>query len=147
MQSESTGKTVAFFYVTSHGAVNIRKPGDYISKLMSLAGGTYIPSHISNEEDNALSTLNMQFEDFYASCLNADIIIYNNNLSDNVKNTEDLINKNSLFADFTAVKAGNVYSAGKQFFQETTAMTDFLKYIHAVLKGTDGQFESLRKMQ
>ena len=147
MQSESTGKTVAFFYVTSHGAVNIRKPGDYISKLISLAGGTYIPSHISNEEDNALSTLNMQFEDFYASCLNADIIIYNNNLSDDVKNTEDLINKNSLFADFTAVKTGNVYSAGKQFFQKTTAMTDFLKDIHAVLKGTDGQFESLRKMQ
>ncbi len=147
MQSENTGKTIAFFYVTSHGAVNIRKPGDYISKLISLAGGTYLPEHIPNEEDNALSTLNMQLEDFYASCINADIIIYNNNITEDVKSIQDLINKSSLFADFRAVKTGNAYCVGKHFFQETTAMTDFLKDIHTIVNGSEEPLTSMQKIQ
>lgn len=147
MQSENTGKTIAFFYVTSHGAVNIRKPGDYISKLISLAGGTYLPEHIPNEEENALSTFNMQMEDFYTSCINADIIIYNNNITEDVKSIQDLINKRSLFADFRAVKTGNAYCVGKHFFQETTAMTDFLKDIHTIVNGSEEPLTSIQKIK
>ena len=40
--SESTGKTVAFFYINSVGAANVRKSGDYVSKMIELAGGKYI---------------------------------------------------------------------------------------------------------
>ena len=38
---ENTGKTVAFFYVNSDGSVVIRKPTDYIPKMIALAGGKY----------------------------------------------------------------------------------------------------------
>ena len=60
---ESTGKTVAFFYISSNGSVNVRKPGDYISKMIELAGGQYIFSADDlNVEENALSTMNIQME-------------------------------------------------------------------------------------
>ena len=31
LTEKNTGKTVAFFYITTNGSVNIRKPGDYTS--------------------------------------------------------------------------------------------------------------------
>lgn len=34
-----TGKTVTFFYVTSSGAVNVRKSTDYVAKSIAMAGG------------------------------------------------------------------------------------------------------------
>ena len=40
--SENTGKTVAFFYINSMGAANVRKSNDYVSKMIELAGGEYI---------------------------------------------------------------------------------------------------------
>lgn len=42
LQTENTGKTVAFFYITSNGAANVRKSGDYLAKAIELAGGTYL---------------------------------------------------------------------------------------------------------
>ena len=40
MEKEDTGRTVAFFYITANGAVNVRKPNDYIAQMIGLAGGT-----------------------------------------------------------------------------------------------------------
>lgn len=40
--SDNTGKTVAFFYINSIGAANVRKSNDYVSKMIELAGGKYI---------------------------------------------------------------------------------------------------------
>lgn len=34
---ENTGKTVAFFYLTANGAVNVRKSSDYVPKMIELA--------------------------------------------------------------------------------------------------------------
>lgn len=65
LDQEGTGKTVAFFYITSNGGINVRKPGDYISKLIGMAGGEYVFQDLGGEE-NALSTMNLQMEAFYA---------------------------------------------------------------------------------
>ena len=40
---KDTGKTVASFYINSTGAVNVRKNGDYVSNMIELAGGKYVP--------------------------------------------------------------------------------------------------------
>ena len=77
--SENTGKTVAFFYINSMGAANVRKSNDYVSKMIELAGGEYI-FHDPAEDDNALSTMNMQMEEFYAKAKDADYIIYNSTI-------------------------------------------------------------------
>lgn len=76
LDQEGTGKTVAFFYITSNGGVNVRKPGDYISKLIGMAGGEYVFQDLGGEE-NALSTMNLQMEAFYAGAKDADLLIYN----------------------------------------------------------------------
>lgn len=39
---ENTGKTVAYFYITTNGTVNVRKSSDYVPKMIELAGGKYI---------------------------------------------------------------------------------------------------------
>ena len=33
---QETGKTVAFFYITSKGSANVRKPGDYVAKMIAI---------------------------------------------------------------------------------------------------------------
>ena len=80
MAQESTGKTVAFFYISSNGYVNVRKSGDYVAEMIDLAGGTYVPRGLT-ENENALSTMNMQMESFYAAARDADYIIYNSTIS------------------------------------------------------------------
>ena len=59
--------TVAFFYITSTGAANVRKPGDYVAKMIEMAGGAYVPGS-SSEHENALSTMNIQYLDDDSSC-------------------------------------------------------------------------------
>ena len=62
----------AFFYVTSDGAVNVRKKGDYIVKMIELSGGKYFLPGEEKEDENALSSVNLQMEEFYASGRDAD---------------------------------------------------------------------------
>ena len=44
LDQENTGKTVAFFYITSNGYVNVRKSGDYIAKIHRVWPEGYTPS-------------------------------------------------------------------------------------------------------
>lgn len=119
LTGEQTGKKVAFFYVSSAGYVNVRKPGDYITKMINMAGGTYALSDMAVEGDSAMSTLNMQMEDFYASAHDADILIYNSTIEGNLESLDQLYQKNKLFQEFKAVKEGNVWCTGSNMFQET----------------------------
>ena len=45
-----TGKTVAFFYINSNGSAIVRKPGDYVTKMIDQAGGDYIFSSLDEGE-------------------------------------------------------------------------------------------------
>ncbi len=123
----NTGKTAIFFYITSNGSVNVRKTGDYISKMIELAGGNYIlDSESLNVKENALSTMNMQFEAFYALAKDADYIIYNSTVDGELKNIDQLIEKNTLLSDFKAVKNNNVWCTDKNMFQQTTATAEVI---------------------
>lgn len=137
MAQEKTESKVAFFYVNANGVINVRKSGDYIAKMVSLSGGNYVPQANADEEENALSTMNMQMEDFYLAAKDADILIYNGTITGALERTEELIEKNELFADFKAVKENRVYCTGKNVFQETTAIGDLMEDIGAVIHGTE----------
>ena len=50
--NENTGKTVAFFYITSNGLVQVRQSNDYIPKMIELAGGRYIFDNLGDSESN-----------------------------------------------------------------------------------------------
>ena len=129
---EATGKTVAFFYISSNGYANVRKPGDYVAKMIGLAGGSYVPGDLS-ENGNALSTMNMQMEAFYAAARDADYIIYNSAIDGELKGLDDLLGKSVLLADFKAVKEGHVWCTGKNMFQETMGLADMILDIHKIL--------------
>ena len=143
MAQESTGKTVSFFYISSNGYVNVRKSGDYVAEMIDLAGGTYVPQGLT-ENENALSTMNMQMESFYAAARDADYIIYNSTIDGELDNLSQLLEKSSLLADFKAVKEGNVWCTEKSLFQETMGLGDMILDIHRIL--TEEEPEGLRYM-
>lgn len=139
-------KTVAYFYVTSNGSVNIRKPGDYVSKMIELAGGEYAFNDIARE-DNALSTMTIQMETFYAEAVDADYLIYNGNMSGEVTSMDDLLAKSELFADFKAVQEGNVWRTDENLFQKITGAADMILDFNRILADEDTPDEELTFLQ
>ncbi len=132
LDQDATGKTVAFFYISSNGYVNVRKSGDYVAKMIELAGGTYVPEGLDGN-GNALSTMNMQMEAFYAAVKEADYIIYNSTIDGELESLAQLLDKSSLLADFKAVKEGNVWCTEKSLFQETMGLGNMILDIHRIL--------------
>lgn len=148
--SESTGKTAAFFYISSNGYANVRKSGDYISKMIEMAGGTYIFHDLQPEEDNALSTMNMELESFYAGAKDADILIYNSTIDGELDTLAQLLEKSSLLADFKAVKDGNVWCTEKNMFQQTTGAAEMITDLHRIVSGeadNESQLTFLHRLQ
>lgn len=147
LNQQPTGKSIAFFAVNSTGMITVRKPGDYIAKAIELSGGTYALKDALVEEENALSTMNMQMEDFYLAAKDADILIYNATIEGQLKTMDDLLDKNSLFSDFKAVQSGNVYCTGKNFFQETTGIAEFMVDLNNALNEKNVDFTYLQKLK
>lgn len=137
LNKEKNGCTVAYFFLNSNGVVNVRKPNDYIANMIALSGGEYVLADMQVEEENALSTMNMQMEDFYMAAKDADVLIYNSTIDGELETMADLIAKNELFSDFGAVKNGRVYCTSKDFFQETTGLGKFLEDLYAVETGDE----------
>lgn len=136
LEQPGTGKTVAFFYITSNGAANVRKPGDYIAKSIALAGGEYILRQQPGEE-SASSTMNMQMEAFYEQARDADVLIYNSAIDAELHSLEELLDKSSLLKDFKAVREGNVWCTGKNLFQESLGLGDLIWDLHAIVTARD----------
>ena len=112
-----TGKTVTFFYVTSNGAVNVRKSTDYVAKSIAMAGGEYV-SFDNTEEENAQSTVTIQMEAFYSGAHDADVLIYNSIIDGGLTTIDELLALEPLLGDFKAVQNGNVWCLTKDFYQE-----------------------------
>ncbi len=125
--------TVAFFYVSTNGYVNVRKPGDYISAMIETAGGEYALSDITDDTENALSTMNIDWEEFYKQAINADIIIYNTTTTGDLYSKQDLLEKNPLFADFKAYQEDRVYCTSADMFQKSSSMADVIVDMYRVI--------------
>lgn len=133
--TESTGKTVAFFYVNTDGSIVIRKNTDYIPKMIALAGGTYCFDSMDNTGVSTSFPITM--EDFYAVASQADVLIYNATIGTPLTRMSELLAKDSLFADFKAVQTGDVYCTGKDFYQKTDIVGQMICDIHLALTGGD----------
>lgn len=135
-QSGSTGKTAAFFYISSNGYAVVRKPGDYVSRMIELGGGEYIfsPEEL-NVDENAQSTINMQFEVFYSEAAMADVLIYNSTIDGGMDNLSQLTEKNSLLGNFNAVKTGDVWCTDKNMFQQTTGAAEVIRELNLIFSG------------
>ena len=147
LQTENTGKTVAFFYITSSGAVNVRKSTDYVAKCVAIAGGDYV-SFDESAEDNAQSTVNIQMESFYHGAVDADVLIYNSIIDGELHTLDELVALDPLMADFKAVKSGNVWCLTKNFYQESLELSDLILDVnHALNDAPDTAFHFLTRMK
>ena len=80
-------------------------------------------------------------EEFFASEADADYLIYNSSIDNPVESMEDLLAKSELFADFKAVREGNVWCTGKYLYQATDIVGNLITDIHLML--TDGKTEEM----
>ena len=144
----SEAPSVAFFSVNSNGSVVVRKPGDYVTKMIETAGGTYALDGITEEEDNALSTMNMQMEAFYDKAVDADILIYNSTIEGSLESISDLTALSDKFADFKAVKEGRVWCTDASTFQKTTGVADMTVEMNRIFAGAedDSDMEYFHKL-
>ncbi len=145
IQEENTEQTAAFFSINSNGSVNVRKSGDYVPKMIEMAGGRYVLQNLQ-EEENALSTMNMQMEAFYAQAKEADVLIYNSTIEGEISTMEELLQKSSLLAEFRAVKEGNVWCTGQNLFQDSTKLADVILEMHQIFQQEEGNFTYLHKL-
>lgn len=129
---QPTGKSVAFFYINSNGSAVVRRPGDYVTRMIEEAGGSYAFSGRSSD-GTARSTLTLEMEEFYAQAKDADVIIYNATIDGGVDSLAQLTQKNPLLADFKAVREGQVWCTSQDMYQQMIRTGDIMSDFHAAL--------------
>ena len=125
LDQQSTGKSCAFFSISANNLANVRKGGDYVARMIEMAGADYVFADLT-DSGNSLSTMNLPLEDFYAGARDADFLIYNSTIEGVVSTTDELVAKCSLLADFKAVQNGNVWCVAQSFFQQSMELADFI---------------------
>ena len=142
---ESTGKTVAFFYLNSNGAAVVRRPGDYVTKMIAQAGGTYAFDDLDAAKAGS-SSMTVQMETFYATAKDADVLIYNSSIDGGVTTMDDLLSKNELFADFKAVQTGDVWVTEQDMYQQMLEAGTIISDMHRAFLGQDEGLIYLRRL-
>ncbi|QSX05346.1 ABC transporter substrate-binding protein [Sedimentibacter sp. zth1] len=133
-------ETTAVFYITSKGTLYARRGGDYMAKMVELAGGKYI---FADMEPDKTGAQKMEFEEFYATAKDADNIIYIWSLGGKPETVDDFIAKNELFSDFKAVKEGNVWCTTPNYFQISNVLGYMIKDINEMLSIDDNSVNEL----
>ena len=127
--------TVVYFYITSSGYANVRNPGDYISQMIEMAGGSYAFADTAVPEDSARATMNMQMEAFLDRALVSDILIYSTSIDGEMRSAEELYKKAPMLKQSRAASAGNIWITGKNMYQQSTAVAEMMLELHAVISG------------
>ncbi|MCR5090256.1 MAG: ABC transporter substrate-binding protein [Oscillospiraceae bacterium] len=129
-----TGKTAAIFFVDSTGAVQVRSPWDYISRILELAGGHNVFSSLELQKKSG--NIRMTMEQFYATARDADFLIYNSgSWGAGVDSMEKMLEKSPLLADFRAVKEGNVWWLGGETYQLADRLGNLVLDLHRMITG------------
>ncbi|SFN51166.1 iron complex transport system substrate-binding protein [Pseudobutyrivibrio sp. UC1225] len=133
----NSGLKVAVFSISSNGQVVVRRPGDYISTMVGMAGGIYVPANIEDTDTSAVSTTKITMEDFYLQAADADVLIYNSTIEGELSSISELVTKSEVLADFKAVKENKVYCIEKSYFQRTSDVAELIEDIHNILDKED----------
>lgn len=138
---QPTGKTVAFFSITSNNLVTVRKGSDYVARMIEMAGGSYVFADLTDSGNN-LATINLSLEDFYAGAKDADVLLYNSTIEGSIASTEQLVEKCPLLAQFKAVQNGNVWCTAQSLFQQSMELPDLILDMNRVFtEGTRADSE------
>ena len=141
-----TDKTVAFFFVTSNGLVQVRQSSDYVPKMIELAGGSYIFENLGDPESKR-STMNMQIEEFYNGAKNADFLIYNSSIDGGVATIDELLDKCAVLKDFKAVQEGKVWCTTNDMYQQSMSIGYLIEDIHTMLQEKEEEMKYLFRLE
>ena len=125
LEQEPTGKSCAFFSLSSNNLATVRKGSDYVAKMIEMAGGTYVFSDLT-DNGNSLATMNLPLEDFYAGAKDADVLIYNSAIEGTIASVSQLTEKFPLLSEFKAVQSGQVWCTAQSLFQQSMALADLI---------------------
>ncbi len=125
LSQEPTGKSCAFFSISSNNLATVRKGNDYVAKMIEMAGGTYVFSGLT-DNGNSLATMNLPLEDFYAGAKDADVLIYNSAIEGTISSVSQLTEKFPLLSEFKAVKNGQVWCTSQSLFQQSMSLADLI---------------------
>ena len=132
-----TGKTTAFFSITSNGNVIVRAADDYIPKMISLAGGHYIFTDLTKGTGNSAS-VRLSMEDFYNTAKDADYLIYNATIEKPVGSIRELCSKFALLSEFKAVQEGNVWQVRSSLYQSPDIAARMITDLRRMLTEQNG---------
>ncbi len=147
IDAKSTGKTVAMFYITSKGEIYTRRAGDYMVKMLQLAGGEYILPDLDPEKSG---TQKIGAEDFYMGAGEADHIVYIWSMGGKPATMADFIARSEILADFKAVKDGNVWFTTPDYFQINDTLGAMIRDFNKMLTNEDEtvtEFDYLFKLK
>ena len=125
LEQEPTGKSCAFFSLSSNNLATVRKGSDYVAKMIEMAGGTYVFSDLT-DNGNSLATMNLPLEDFYAGAKDADALIYNSAIEGTIASVSQLTEKFPLLSEFKAVQNGQVWCTSQSLFQQSMELADLI---------------------
>ena len=146
-QFPKTDKTVAVFLIDTSGKAQVRSSDDYLSRIIEIAGGNNAFTYVT-VEDSGRTNVNMTMEEFYATAVDVDYLIYNaSGYSAGVDTLEKLLEKSDLLADCKAVKEGNIWWIGGETYQQADKISDLIADVHRMLTGEEGNMTFLHKYE
>ena len=140
-----TGKTVAYFYVNSQGQIVCPRSDEAVPKMLKTAGGDYVPDSLTDDGEGLRSSTRMDMETFLTGAGQADVLVYDATINP-ISSVSDLIGQNALFAQFKAVKEGQVYLTGTGMYQNSDKTGSLIRDFHAMLTG-EGGMEYVKKLE
>ena len=141
LSQEPTGKSCAFFSLTTNNLATVRKGSDYVARMIEMAGGSYVFADLT-DNGNSLATMNLPLEDFYAGAKDADVLIYNSAIEGMIASVSQLTERFPLLNEFKAVKEGQVWCTTQSLFQQSMELADLIVDMNRVFtKGTPAASE------
>ncbi len=136
LSQEPTGKSCAFFSLTTNNLATVRKGSDYVARMIEMAGGSYVFADLT-DNGNSLATMNLPLEDFYAGAKDADVLIYNSAIEGMIASVSQLTERFPLLNEFKAVRNGQVWCTTQSLFQQSMELADLIVDMNRVFtKGT-----------
>lgn len=132
--STNTGKTVAFFRISGTGYAVARRSGDYVSKMIALAGGEYAFKDLGGE--SAMATVNVEMETFFATARNSDIVIYNSTIGGEVANMDEFLALNPLMKELKAVQNSAVWCTRESMYQQTLNIGRMISELNEIMNAS-----------
>ncbi len=140
-EEKAEDNTAAIFYINTRGEIIVRNGGDYMPTMFTMAGGEYALSDFYADESGVT---NITMEEFYAQSKDAEYIIYIWSRGGEPGNVSELIEKNSLLADFKAVKEGNVWCTTPDFFQITNTIGYMISDMNSLINMDENSESELK---